>query len=469
MPADAISDECIIFYPSKTLRLYIILAAIMVIAAMVVGWNYYDVMWWIQWYKIVEEKGPTSLLEIYRLCSPSECKAPYPPLAIVIFVAAYAPLQPLPPIMRMILLKVLLVLIPGLVVYRILKRSRGPDVALVWVISIPFLQILLALQFDVLIALLILLSINMVLHNKIVKSAILLALATLIKHVVVIALPIYVMFLWARKSVNTVAKYVAVYLSTVGGIVLPFFIAAPNEFLGHILFFHSSRAPQDLSLWALPTLIHRENVALVQTVVSNIWGIFFAVCYTAVTYLLYRLLKTSRTTDINKVLPLSISTILLMYIALNKIGNLNYVVWTIPPSFIVLKRKHIKTVFKLTTLLGLAGALVYIFMLYIPPASANAPVFIVEDLTYWNARALIAQSLNYYLFYILSLSYAPFIHLVDSSKLFSTPTDFVSRITFFRFLHAYSLPIMISTLVISQTILTVFLVLKIQWLKQYWY
>lgn len=467
MNIEVLEDLHTLFSSPRALKLFKILTPIAIIMAMSLGWNYYDVMWWIQWYRVIEEHGIIGVLNIYRFCRLPECKVPYPPLAVLIFIPFYAITTFLPQVLSIILLKMFLVLIPGLIIYMIIKRLRGSDIALTWLLCIPFLQILFALQFDVLVSLLVLLSTYMMLRNRVDKSAVYLALATLVKHVAAIIVPLHVTFLWVTGRRNYVYKYILFYILVAGCIVAPFFIVAPKEFIQHVLLFHSSRAPQDLSLWALPTLFLEDDVALRQAVIDNLWVAMFIPCYMLTIYLFYRQLRRPRAESFSVLLPLYTSILLLLYITLNKVGNLNYAVWFVPTALIALSRKHIKVLHILTTVLGILGALTYAFMLYIPPASVNAPMFIVEDLMYWNARALLAQSLNYYLFYITSVGYTLLTYIVRLIKPISTPTDFASQIPLFKYLYLYRLYIMVMSLVLAQITLTLILILNIRWTKYY--
>ncbi|MEM3980485.1 MAG: hypothetical protein QXF79_04425, partial [Ignisphaera sp.] len=126
---------------------------------------------------------------------------------------------------------------------------------------------------------------------------------------------------------------------------------------------------------------------------------------------------------------------------------------------------HLKIIYKLTFVLGLTGGLVYGFMLLIPPASADKMVFIPEDLIYWNAKALVAQSLNPYIFFTLSL----LIYAINpySLELFSSPTDFVTSISLFKVLYILRPHIIVFIIIISQILLSAIIVLKLRWLKEY--
>ncbi|MEM1608536.1 MAG: hypothetical protein QXG81_04605, partial [Ignisphaera sp.] len=149
-------ERCYKEFPSlyNKQRKYVVALIIALLAAsLVIGWNYYDIMWWVSWYRIVEKHGPQSIFSIYKLCEAPSCKAPYPPIAVITFVSVYALAMLAPYQVRYIILKLVLVVIPAYIIFRIIKRYRGSEIAMLWLLSLPFLQILFALQFDVLLAL----------------------------------------------------------------------------------------------------------------------------------------------------------------------------------------------------------------------------------------------------------------------------------------------------------------------------
>ncbi|MEM1526115.1 MAG: glycosyltransferase 87 family protein [Ignisphaera sp.] len=440
------------------------LTVIVIVGAIIIGWNYYDVMWWIQWYRIAASQGLAGIINIYRLCVPPECKAPYPPLAILIFVPLYALTSYFQPMIRMVLLKTFIVLLPGTMVYMVIRRTKGIDYAWLWLLSWPFLQILFCLQFDVLIALFILLSTTMIIRCEIDKAGLFLGLATMIKHVAAILLPLHIIFLKIVKGGKETLRYILVYAVVIGCIALPFFVVAPSEFIDHILLFHSSRAPQDISLWALATIFLENYVIELRQLIGNLWALFFAAVYILSLYLFWHQLKQYKFNYDDKLLLIYTSIVLLLFISLNKVGNLNYIVWFIPVAFLALNRNHLKILYKLTFALGITG-LIYVFMLFIPPASADKVMFISEDFTYWNAKALIAQSLNPYIF--STLSSLMYIANPYSAEPFSSPTDFVTSISLFRVLYILRPHIMVAVIIISQILLSIIIVLKFRWLKDY--
>jgi uncharacterized membrane protein len=435
------------------------------ICALLLGWNYYDVMWWSQWYRLIEANGLSALLNIYKVCSLPDCKVPYPPLAVIIFIPVYALSSIFPPIIKMVILKSFIVVLPSLAIFFVIKRLKGFEEALLWLASWPLLQILFAFQFDVLIALLLLLSTIYITRERSSYAAIFLSLAAMIKHVVCIVVPLHLIFLKIMKGWKEVAKYLVVYIVTVGAVTLPFFISTPNEFLNQIVLFHSARAPQDVSLWAIATILLENQVEEIKQIVGNLWVLLFFIVYILIVYTFWSQLKHRDILGNQSILSIYTSIILLIFISLNKVGNLNYVVWFIPTAFAFLNRDHIRTLYKLTFVLGIAGGLIYAFMLLVPPASVEGSVFIAEDQAYWSAKAIIAQSLNPYIFSLLSSLST--IYETYISEPLSTPTDFVTGIRIFKILFLFRSYIILFTIIISQVLLLILITSMIRWVKEY--
>ncbi|MCS7111746.1 MAG: glycosyltransferase 87 family protein [Ignisphaera sp.] len=447
----------IVMFTHKQRRALLILSIVMIIASLNVGMNYYDMMWWISWFKIVQENGISSLISIYALCSTPGCKVPYLPFAVLIFIAGYAFVTAVPYAIRYVVLKLILVMIPSIIIFHILKKYRGLDVAILWLLSLPFLQILIVLQFDVLIAMFIMLSTLYFLLNKSHYTAFFTALATLIKPVAAVTIPLHIFLMVIRKEYKQCFRYLALLALTLAVFILPFFIASPNKFIENTVLFHSSRAPQDLSLWAVITVFEESRIVEELNFIDNLWLVPFLACYSLLFMILY---KTSRIQDAGSYVyqPALHSVVvfvlpLLFLIMFNKVGNFNYIIWIVPTSLLVLNPIYIKRFYMLMSLVVLLGSLPYAIMLILLPASAGAPVFIVEDLSYWDARALIMQSINYYFMYILSLLQA---YITIPLTNFLTPAEML-RLLSYTFLEMSGLRkvLLIMIIIVSQTLLTI--------------
>ncbi len=441
----------------------IILSSLVIISALNIGWNYYDIMWWISWYKVVESNGISSIFSIYRLCQLPTCKAPYPPLAILIFLFSYAATTLLPAPFRFVVLKIILVLLPAITIYNILKKNRDNSIALLWLLSLPFIQILFVLQFDVIISLLVLLATYFFINRKYHLSAIALALSSLIKHVTIILLPIYLITLLINKKYKSMLKYFLIYMLVVLTIILPFFISDPISMIEEVILFHGARAPQDLSIWAILTIVLGTNVVRSLEYIDNIWLIPFAIGYVSliIYYIQIHKYKNSNNEDYRH-LYLCISVALLMFITFNKIGNLNYLVWIIPTALMALSGKNLISFYRLTAVIVLLGSIPYALMLIFFPASINAPTLLAEDLSYWNARALLAQSLNYYVFYVSAIIDILSIYLSN----ILIPLEFVDYFYSAALsIYKYKELIMIMIIIDTQIMLTLLIIQLLKHLK----
>jgi len=446
----------------KRAKYLIILSALIIISALNIGWNYYDIMWWISWYKIVETNGISSIFSIYRLCQLPTCKAPYLPLAILIFLPSYAITTLLPVPFRFIVLKIILVLIPAIAIYNILKKNRDSIIALLWFLSLPFIQILFVLQFDVIISLLVLLATYFFSNQKYHLSAITLALSSLIKHVTVILLPIYLITLLIDKKYRTVLKYLLIYILVVLTIVLPFFINDPISMIEEVILFHGARAPQDLSIWAILTVVLETNIVKSLGYIDNIWLIPFTIGYISLIIYYIQIHKYRNSNKDYRHLCLCISLALLMFITFNKIGNLNYLVWIVPTALMALSGKDLISFYRLTAFIVLFGSIPYALMLTFFPASIDIPTLLAEDLSYWNARALLAQSLNYYIFYVSVMVDILSIYLSN----ILTPLEFVDYFYSAALsIYKYKELIMIIIIINTQIMLTLLIIQLLKYLK----
>jgi len=399
------SSGDVFFTNDKRRKTAIVASIALILSSFIIGWNYYDVMWWISWYKVIEKNGVSSILSIYDLCQPPACKAPYPPLAILIFVSVYFIAMLAPYQLRYLILKLCLVVIPTLIAFYVIKRIRGSDIALVWLLSLPLLQILFVLQFDVLIAMLTLLSTVYIASSKYSKASITLALATLTKQVIAIILPLHILFVYRKCGYKKAINYLLIFLLTILLFCIPFYIASGKAFLDNLLSFHATRPPQDLSIWALSTYVLEYEISKYNEILDNLWIIPFAITYLIVLYMVQK--ETEKRCECNHnnlaIIAIFTSLLLLLFITFNKIGNLNYSVWFVPTSLIAFDLRKLKKFILLTTMLVLFVSLPYGLLLLLVPATGYQQTFIAEDIGYWDARALLMQSMNYYVIYVASL------------------------------------------------------------------
>jgi uncharacterized membrane protein len=395
-----IPSRDVYFASGKHRKMAFVLALILIMSSLIIGWNYYDIMWWVSWYRIVQREGASAVLFIYTLCQPPTCKVPYPPLAVLIFVSVYAIAMLVPYQFRYIILKLCLVIVPALIIFYIIKKRRGFDIALIWLLSLPLIQVLFALQFDVLIAMLILLSTIYITKKEYSKASIVLALATLIKHICVIILPLHIIFTYRENGLRKAFEYLLTFSMIALLFCMPFYIVSREDFINNLISFHASRPPQDLSIWALPTYLLEYGISTYSSILNILWIIPLAVTCLATLYIAQKEMKKMlKHDDALTSIALFTSLLLLLFITFNKVGNLNYLVWFVPTSLIALNLRKIKNFVSLTAILVLFIALPYSLLLWCIPATDYRQSFIAEDVGYWDARTVFTQSINYYIIY----------------------------------------------------------------------
>ena len=354
------------------------------------GWNYYDYMWWLKWVSIANSDG---IFRVYSECTPPSCKAPYPPLAIMIFVAIYNLASAIHSYASIAIMKILLVAIPGLAIYAIIRRVHGYRVAILWLFSLPFIAILIALQFDVLLALFLALSLYLFRIRRYRACMAAAALATLVKQSAALVIPVLLLAILKQRGLSEAIKCLAVSLSIILAVVAPFMMYAPTQFIENVIVFHAHRFPQDVSLWAIPVILLKDSAVTIDFLRWG-WEIPFLACY----ILLLAVFMRKELWRVSEGVALCCCTALLLFIAMNKIGNLNYLAWVVPLGLLALGsrgRGNLCISFYLFTSLAIAlGFAPYIALLYIPPAVVGKPVFVVEDLRYWNATYILVHSVN---------------------------------------------------------------------------
>ncbi len=372
-------------------RTTLILSIVIVALTALAGWNYYDIMWWIEWDRIASQHG---IFSIYAHCIPPLCKAPYPPLAILVFLASYrfaAMISGSALWAMMLVLKLLLVIIPGFAIYLILSKYASRAAGILWLFSLPFLQIVFALQFDVLLAALLLASCIAFLRKKYLLSGLFIGLATLIKQSAVVVVPIMLIALIASHSRKELAYFI-LGLVPAAAIAIPFAVYSPVAFVYDVLLFHSTRIPQDLSLWAIPTHLFGERIANLSILKSG-WVLPFIATYVALLVYIWR----KRLWEKRGGIALAMSLALLLFIIFGKVGNFNYLAWPLPLALAGLYLVDRRTCIEVATLFSIAIVVAhvpYITLLYLVPATLGKPIFVAEDLSFWPSRVILESSLN---------------------------------------------------------------------------
>ncbi len=372
-------------------KIALMLGIAVVTLTALMGWNYYDIMWWIEWDRIASQHG---LFSVYAHCIPPLCKAPYPPLAVLVFLASYrfATLVSGSVLWAtMLVLKLLLVILPGLAIYLALSRYVSRAAGILWLFSLPFLQIVFALQFDVFLAALLLASGIALLRKRYTLAGLFASLAVLVKQSAMVVIPVMLIALIASRNRGGLARFVLGMIPA-AALIAPFMLYSPAAFLYDVFLFHSTRIPQDLSLWAIPTHILGGYVANIWILKSG-WVIPFALSYIALLVYMWR----RRLWEERGGILLAMALALLLFIVFGKIGNFNYLVWPLPLAVAGLYFIDRRRCIEVATLFSIAIVVAhvpYITLLYLVPATLGRPIFVAEDLSFWPSRVILESSLN---------------------------------------------------------------------------
>ncbi|MEM0026805.1 MAG: glycosyltransferase 87 family protein [Ignisphaera sp.] len=451
-------ERCYKEFPSlyNKHRIYVVALVIaLLVASLVIGWNYYDIMWWVSWYRIVEKYGFQSIFSIYKLCGTPSCKAPYPPIAVITFIFVYALAMLAPYQARYMILKLVLVVIPAYIIFRIIKRHRGLEIAMLWLLSLPFLQILFALQFDVLLALFILLSTLYTWSGKYRKAAVSTAIATLIKPIAAVVAPLHMIFIYKKNGAKKALEYAIIAIVTGIAIIAPFVFASGKSFIENVVSFHASRPPQDASPWAIATFVLESNINVYNNFLDNFWMIPFLIAYLSTVLGLFIVLRQKPYVSL-RFLAISTSILLLLIITFGKIGNTNYIVWIVPTSIMAFECPYLKKFYVVTSLIVLLVSIPMTgILLYLAPAVSDKPTFMAEDIDYWDARTLFMQSINYYIIYAISIaqqySLSPIMIIV--------PSDVLDSIAYIALLIDFRKVLLVSLVIVAQVLLMLLLIM----------
>lgn len=246
-----------------------------------------------------------------------------------------------------------------------------------WTALIP-LHVFFGYQFDLLVVPFTLLALFSLQDDHPVRFGFYLAVGSLIKFFPIILLPLGLMRFGWRKQLLAMT----VFGSLVGLTIAPFVVSTPHEFYYQLFGFQSQRFPQGLSIFHLPLLAVRYDIAAFPAVLKWLWQVVWLPVYG-----LILLLAFWRTADEDIVVVFA--AVLLSFVMLNKIGNLNYMVWAWPFLLVLISRNRISM--KYVTALVVTTTM-YPVLVYLPAAIANKPIFIVQKLAWYNARTFLLNS-----------------------------------------------------------------------------
>jgi len=309
--------------------IYLVVVNIINVYLMIIGWNYYDVNYFIAWYNEYFKTG--RILEIYT----SELKVAYPPLAIFHFVLTHAVATWLfgENLLAQVVINKIPLLIAFNTIYFILRRHYGRIAGYLWLATFSAYSLILSYQFDLTASLFILLAITSLKYKKYTATGVYLALASLLKQTLgVLALPV-VLYLYKKRAIRELKQFLLGVVLTVGVFIAPFFITSPTAFLDKILFFHARRPPQYMSIWAIPLYYYKYELNIIVELVSTVWIIPFLAYLVLTVFNMWWKLETNYNDEyfiIVKYMVLLVAGL----VFLNKIGNINYLVWTAPPLIV---------------------------------------------------------------------------------------------------------------------------------------
>lgn len=248
-----------------------------------------------------------------------------------------------------------------------------------WTALIP-LNTFWGYQFDLLAVPLTLLACYSLLDERPERFGLYVAMGAMVKFYPAVLLPLGL----ARFSLQEQARATAVFGLIVGLVSIPFVLTAPGEYYYQLLGFQSSRFPQGLSPFHVPLLLFGYDTARFASVsfLKWFWQLLWIPLYGYI-------VLSAWTTEDDETLVLAIGAALLSLVALNKIGNLNYLVWPWPFLLFALDREYVSrylpTGFILTSLS-------YVLTIQIPAAITDEKVLVIQELKWYNARDLLVLS-----------------------------------------------------------------------------
>ena len=376
----------------------IAIATVIIVAAAVIVWNYYDVTIFTNWVKIYNEIGLLNLYTMYRYNE--SYRVVYFPLAPLTFIAFYnlgettvetlvnttgintssTQLEVITTTLLRVISKLPLILSVYLTAY-ILYRKEGSEVTRWWFYSIPLIIAVATYQFDPVMILFLLAGSYWLAEKKWFKAGIAWGLGTAIKYVPIILIPVAFM---ASEKKKDFAKFMTAFIGVVLLVTLPFLMIDPEGFYMNVFEFHSDRPPQYLSIFNIPVLLSNRDPTITH-MVTQVWPYIFVTIY-IITLLIIR----PKPGDKDSIF-ISILALLLVFTIFNKVINPNYLLWSYPYIIYVLVRRKKKLGLRLLVLASITAMLWPGLYLYVP-AILDKPAYIEEEMRFYNARLLIEKS-----------------------------------------------------------------------------
>lgn len=319
-------------FSRKYLSATLIAIALLAIS-MPLAWNYYDVQFFIDWANVIDEHG---LLNVYKYAY----RAAYPPLAIVTFYYFYKAGEYLS--MKLlgltnldlvrVVAKVPLV-ISLLLLFIVMYKEFGKEALYYLMLSYFIYSNIFAYQFDIIVALGVLLSYYFYKRGSFIKSGASLALSTLYKHFIVLVAPYLGLVILKRYGWRSFTYFAVGLLIPIAVTILPFFIQDPWAFYNQVISFHGTRYPQFYSVWAIPLHIAKDDLCRLPRALTTMWMTPFILVYLAALATLI-MLEEQGYVDVFKGMGIVVITLLL----LNKVGNPTYLVWSTPFTALIVSK-----------------------------------------------------------------------------------------------------------------------------------
>lgn len=397
---------------ARSAKLKMLLLALVLAVFSLSMWNYYDIKIFENWVVVYKYMGLYKIYEVPLSLGNISYRVVYPPIPPLIYIGTHwlvdvivnavtsvsrsvpevgqALLAATDHLVRGVIKLPLLIFTIALAV--LLWRRFGSEASYWVVIGVPTIVTLANYQFDPLVAFFLYLAIIGldVPRAGLYVSSISVALVVLTKPLAAIPLLPLVIYIYRKMGLGGLVRYVAVALGVVLAFVLPFFLANPYAFLYNVILFHSSRAPQYVSIWNALVLLSGRNPEVVR-LVSMMW---LPVMLAAVggTFLLLK-----RRLDIADKDHVILMTLILMTIVLvlNKVVNPNYLLWAYPLIVHLAFSRNLKlrgTLIVYNAAAALAALWGGLYMLI--PALVNDVVVIEETGEILPARDFIYKSLD---------------------------------------------------------------------------
>lgn len=362
------------------------------------SWLYYDVRYYLEWYRVVWSKQhpvyivsvhpqcplltipiPAGILDVYREAS----KASYPPLPIILFIFTHSIASTYSDNVALVrFINKLPIYISYLLITMLLYRRFGKKTCLIWLFNVFSFVTLFSYHMDLIVGLFLLLFYLNHLDGKPFKSGLSLALAFLIKpYCVLSSIPIALSYI-KRKAYKDFIKLVVAGTSATLLVIFPFISVDPHSFINKAFLYHTYRYPQEYSLWALPIYLSNFKLTIIPHWLNVAWSPILLFLLIVISILFLR----EKNVDNDVVLKYTV-LISLVSIVVNKVGNLNYIVWILPLfSIYIVKYKlyldktFITTYISTSIALGVFAGYTTFYAAFV----TGEGIYIIEDQTVYS-------------------------------------------------------------------------------------